>query len=95
MQPPTPLEETENKNVLVLGSWSKELTSPHPSMISEVLIRNFMRLLDKNRLSFFSDLSNCSLLSGFACLVRLQDLYSVDLVLLSFFDERTLAYEMK
>jgi len=52
MQPPTPLEETENKNVLVLGSWSNELTSPHPSMISEVLIRNFMRLLDKNRLSF-------------------------------------------
>jgi hypothetical protein len=48
---PHSLGRTE-KNVLVLGWWSKELTSPHPSVISEVLVRNFMRLLDQNRLYF-------------------------------------------
>jgi len=80
MQPPTPLEETEiNKNVLVLGWWSKELTTPHPSVISEVLIRNFMRLLDKNRLSFSLIFQIVRFSLVLLASVRLQDLYSVDL----------------
>jgi len=64
---------------LVLGWWSKELTTPHPSVISEVLIRNFMRLLDKNRLSFSLIFQIVRFSLVLLASVRLQDLYSVDL----------------